>query len=262
MIIYKTDNPILFNNEMIEAIHNNRKFQTRRVIKSKSDSVKEIQEHPDKFFNPQICVDRDTEKGNWFLECERGRNYFKCPYGVVGGTLWVKQTWRVKSWHEGEPLTIEDRLGNSWEENCCEVWENDIDINKYDEWHFSISNKCCDDYEKAGIKPDDNGIYHLGWDDKKADNPCKWQPSIFMPKGCSNIKLEITNIRVERVRDITGEDAQKEGHPIEPERSKDINVHLDAAHDWFMDLWDSINKKKGFGWEINPWIFVVEFKKL
>ena len=86
--------------------------------------------------------------------------------------------------------------------------------------------------------------------------PASWTPSIFMPRWASRILLEITEMRVERVQDISEEDAQAEGvdFPGWDWRLKRNSWALN-----FSALWDSINAKRGFGWDVNPWVWIIEF---
>jgi len=102
----------------------------------------------------------------------------------------------------------------------------------------------------------------------KADNPdnlplsTKWRSPIFMPRWASRINLEITGLRVERLQEITGEDCLAEGIP---ERGT-IFMHPTARGipliHAYANLWDSLNAKRGYGWETNPWVWVIEFKIL
>jgi len=93
---------------------------------------------------------------------------------------------------------------------------------------------------------------------------CGWKPSIFMPKEAARFFLKVTNVRVERLQDISEEDAIAEG--IEPGEigfksynSKNI-FEVDAL--WsFQNLWQSINAKK-HPWKSNPWVWVYEFKRI
>lgn len=80
----------------------------------------------------------------------------------------------------------------------------------------------------------------------------KWKPSIFMPRKHSRITLEITGIRVERLKDITEEDAIREGI----NNMGSVMRHVG----FFQDLWESINGPDS--WEANPWVWVVEFKRI
>jgi hypothetical protein len=84
---------------------------------------------------------------------------------------------------------------------------------------------------------------------------CKWKPSIFMPRKASRITLEIVNVRVERLQNITEEDANAEGIPSR----MSVQTLTPAVAD-YAALWESIN---GYGsWTMNPWVWVIEFKKL
>ncbi len=88
---------------------------------------------------------------------------------------------------------------------------------------------------------------------------CKWKPSIHMFRKYSRITLEITKISVERVQDITDGSVAKEG--IDWSSTQIGNKHRSPAIDKFASLWDSINKKRGYPWESNPWVWVIKFKK-
>jgi hypothetical protein len=79
-----------------------------------------------------------------------------------------------------------------------------------------------------------------------------------MPRWASRITLEITAVRVERVQDITEEDAEAEGalSCYEPDEAE----HPDGCVCQFRNLWDTINSKRGYGWDVNPWVWVVEFR--
>jgi hypothetical protein len=88
----------------------------------------------------------------------------------------------------------------------------------------------------------------------------KWKPSIHMPRWASRINLEVVSVRVERLQEISHEDAIAEGiqettAPLKEERLT-VPQHL------FAHLWDSINKKDGTRWQDNPWVWVVEFKEV
>lgn len=92
-------------------------------------------------------------------------------------------------------------------------------------------------------------------DGKIPASPYNIHPSIFMPKWASRIILEITDVKVERLQDITFYDAVREGmkEGTGPESGYSIDL--------YKTLWDSINGKK-YPWKSNPWLWVIQFKKL
>ncbi len=95
--------------------------------------------------------------------------------------------------------------------------------------------------------------------DKEYENMhgIKWKSPVTMPKKYARIWLEITDIRAERVQDITNTDALEEGI-YEFDTADKGNVPVED----FSYLWDSINEKRGHGWNKNDWVFVIEFKKV
>lgn len=98
-----------------------------------------------------------------------------------------------------------------------------------------------------------------------------WKPSIFMPRWASRIALRITDVRVERLQGISEEDAIAEGLTSWSNEKQPGVTHYGVAmvdEVWSTDprlvfsrLWDSINAKRGYGWDANPWVWVVSFEK-
>lgn len=108
-------------------------------------------------------------------------------------------------------------------------------------------------------------VYREGW---TRSAPGRWRPSIHMPRWASRLTLEITDVRVERIHDITAQDAWAEGI-----RPRGVAAHAGdgttdsvdpqaAVLDEFRDTWDEINAKRGFGWAANPWVWAITFRKL
>jgi hypothetical protein len=98
------------------------------------------------------------------------------------------------------------------------------------------------------------------------DGTRRWKPSIHMPRSACRIFLEITEIRAERLQDISEADAAAEGWQRRDDISTDQQVHTDAARDWFMDLWDSVYGRPrpgaDYSWAANPMVWVIEFKRI
>ena len=89
--------------------------------------------------------------------------------------------------------------------------------------------------------------------------PPRWLPAIHMPRMACRITLEIVKVRAERLQDISGEDCVAEG--IDCLYEPDTNVPADHyTRQTFAQLWNSINTSRGYGWDINPWVWVIEFK--
>jgi hypothetical protein len=100
---------------------------------------------------------------------------------------------------------------------------------------------------------------------------CTWRPSIYMPKAAARIWLEVIDVRVEMLQEITEEDAIKEGftgvpceHPNGRYACEDcMNTGWrEPPRVGFVETWQALNAKRGYGWDTNPWVFVVEFKRL
>ena len=194
------ERPIIFNSEMVRAILEGRKMQTRRVIK------------PQPTIKPRIFKNEDGV----FWSLIDKYVYQKSPYGTIGDKLWVKETWF--EWVKNNPEQLP--------------------------------------YLYKATTPSDE-IEIL----RQSGHAIKWKPSIYMPRRASRIGLENIDIRVERLKDITEEDARDEGVEHPDIATSPPSTYSDYKHK-FKLLWDSINAKHGCGWDINPWVWAIEFKKL
>jgi len=117
-------------------------------------------------------------------------------------------------------------------------------------------------------KTPEHCLYRSTWD---GDKLVGWIPSIHMFRWASRITLEVVSVRVERLQEISEEDAKAEGvgHGFQLNGGWPDYQHIkggvceltqDTARMSFATLWDSINGKK-HPWESNPWVWVVEFRK-
>ena len=149
-----------------------------------------------------------------------------CPYGSVGERLWVRETWMPFD-YDHRPPSYAYR---------ADVTQEGEDLRK--------------EYVKCGRQ-------------------YQWRPSIHMPRKASRITLEITGVRIERLNDIDLADCIAEG--IEWKYRDDKTTHwrdysgLDvscttSAYFSYQTLWESINGP--LSWSLNPWVWVVEFKRI
>jgi len=157
---------ILFDKRQVLAVLNNQMTQTRRVMRVQP---------PENAFGGKLATPirgsympshwknklgymwgaPSMKKGDLQLYEQK---FVASPYGKVGDLLYVREAWRVSSWHEGQPCLIEyEADGETQEEDIYEFGAN-FD---YEDWYERIIMQCSEDYQKAGIKPDEYGTYYL-----------------------------------------------------------------------------------------------------
>ncbi|MFZ4569719.1 MAG: hypothetical protein ACOYM0_01155 [Bacteroidales bacterium] len=216
--------PIIFSTPMVQAILKGRKTMTRRVIKYKKEIT-----------DPQIGWTTFTPDGMFSVRGihssgEFGESFFNMPY-KKGDVLWVRETFA--------PIVIEDYAGDGKD--------------KYT-WFYRAD-------------PDSDELLNNMED-------CTWKPSIYMPRVACRIFLEITGVRIQKLQNIKSLDAINEG--IEPVKYisetggpgyrgykcyfKDNGFPMVDPVASFGSLWASINGIES--WQANPWVWVIEFKKL
>ena len=99
------------------------------------------------------------------------------------------------------------------------------------------------------------GIKRVG-DFYYSESEIKWRPSIHMPREAARLFLRVTDVRVERVQDISEKDAKAEGV-----YAKD-NGSGSAYRSGYRELWNKLNKKRGHDWYTNDWVWVIEFERI
>lgn len=151
----------------------------------------------------------------------------RCPYGQPGDRLWVRESFWLD--REGVAYKADQECGSPW-----------LEAGAY-----------------KAMRTAENGTpYVSNWG---------WRPSIHMPRWASRITLVVTGVRVERLQDISEADAQAEGaRECDPVSGREVLLAGPSQRGSFVlhyrDIWEQIN---GAGsWEANPWVWVVEFKRL
>lgn len=229
--------PILMSTPMVQAILAGRKTQTRRIIKSNHESG-------------MFAVGRSIQTGQ--ITEITSVDWDECPGDVtndirprwkVGDWLWVRESYQIQSWclEDGE-MTVRFATGDTLRCYYPGAGEDDTWIgNQIDRL---VSGK----YFK---EDPDNEEYYIPTGKKQP-----FKPSIHMPKDAARIWLEVTDIKVERVQDISEEDAKNEGvEALGLYPGYDI-----SARGKFEGLWNMINGNES--WDENPWVWVVSFKEL
>lgn len=265
------ERPIIFSTESVKAILDGRKTQTRRVVKDPRRYSREREASLAMSSGRPSMADLQAD-----LELSKDtKPNYPCPYGQVGDRLWVRETYAVR----------------------------------------------LDGVDQIMYKSDYNELVKM-LDLPKCD--IRWKPSIHMFHKDSRITLEITGVRVERIQEITEEDAEAEGingyqvkkfsygnnyrvfksyhkeyYPLVDHadigdivrfqgpnmgfacfqsrnpKCKGGTLNIDAKESFnyvgaiepdykngFEILWNSLNAKRGYGWETNPWVWCISFKKL
>lgn len=218
---------MIFNAEMVRAILSGQKTQTRRIMKVQPVLKGSFYE----------VYGAGWGKGVKSVPVVHGHSLSNnCPLGIVGDRIWVRETWQCVSYSLGEHGYVEDV-----------DYKKSIPKTKPVEPRWGVT------YEASELEPKD-----------REERGFPWVPSIHMPRWASRILLEITNVRVERLNDISEGDAIAEGI----ERYNDDGIVYYGPYGKgdcrperaFSDLWKSIYGDES--WEKNPWVWCISFKRV
>lgn len=215
------ERPILFSAPMVRAILDGSKTQTRRVVKM----PKIWERQGGKLDANSTFRDQGFGDGEYLhVAIDDGsvqRVY--CPYGQRGDQLWVRETWQG-------PLLDSDEQEAQFDEDGPDAFKKP----------GFCAYRATDDLDAVDEDGKDLG----------------WRPSIHMPRWASRIQLEITGVRVERLQDISEQDAWAEGC----EGYDDDVTGGQSGYGEFVALWEAINGPGS--WEANPWVWVIEFRRI
>ena len=221
---------MIFNGEMVRAILDGRKTQTRRIMKIQpSDGFHPTHNGYDLDLNAHWYTPGVVDKNGYLQPAKKDvfgvadeNEGYTCPFGAVGDRIWVRETWAEAG--AGAPDLKLYRA--NYPEHVPTHYEN--------------------------VPPADE---------------IRWTPSIHMPRRACRLTLEITGVRVERLNGISETDAEAEG--IDMEALFDAQDCYDCIADHnmtgrptatgaFKYLWESIYGEES--WKSNPWVWVIEFK--
>lgn len=227
-----TERGMIFNGEMVRAILDGRKTQTRRIMKIQP-------EHSGLGLRRVTDSKNGNDDGKYFWSSSdacglkaRSKS-FTCPFGAVGDRIWVRETFQG-------PLFDYEQMESYLEDSSK--------FEKPEFCQYAADGKPAPEYYDA-----DDNLRH------------GWRPSIHMPRWASRILLEITDVRVERLREISQADAEAEGvGKLKKGFWKNYQPGWTefqlTARGSFATLWKSIYGDES--WYADPWVWVIEFKRI
>jgi hypothetical protein len=235
-----TDKPIIFSGPMVRALLDGRKTQTRRVL---------CQFLPDRdpphagpyIAGHKVATWTDSEGTPWRYPGAKG--------AATGDRLWVREAWRVGAWHWNNGEIAVDYCDGPRKEWLC-VDDGDMLQRLIDQSRLDV--------QKADAVLRDS-YYEYSW--PPGQSPCRWRPSIHMPRWASRLTLTVTDVRVQRLQDISAADSIAEGVECETCTA----MMASACHSRgcfasiaaFQALWNSLH---GLGaWDENPWVVALTF---
>lgn len=217
------ERPMLFNGPMVGSILRGEKTQTRRLIKPQPEVSRLNGEEMVRFENNGYF-------GAHIAKVAADCAGVRCPYGVPGDRLWVKETHGIFG-VDGRTVGVGYRERLPPGKTLAQT-DGGLDL-------FLVTDE------------------QAAWAEQRVD-AALWRPSIHMPRWASRITLDVTDVRVERLQDISEGDARAEGAvPCAPDHS---DYYGGSYRLGFEELWQSINGAES--WSANPWVWAISFKRI
>ncbi len=254
------ERPILFSGPMVRAIRDGSKTQTRRVVtlgRTGTFGHSGTKAYDYHFRGTRRGGARGAGSGCW-QDLRLAALLKLCPFGVPGDRLWGRETWASAQKH-----LVAYRADGE-----CGAWIGDSAGGKVWNRHGGIADREFHVLRDEHWRGATFGLDRWGG---------RWRPSIHMPRWASRITLEVTNVRVQRLQEISEEDARAEGldwasvqcfsrrdvDDGDREDPREVGYGSGSfARDNFRRLWNSINAKRGHGWDANPWVWAITFAKV
>jgi len=222
-----TDRPILFSGPMVRALLERRKSQTRRVLKPQPLQYTQARGTD----NEHQRVSIEGRGCGWdgplkALDDDDAFIFYACIGYAPGDLLYVREAWHAEAGYDSDPPR---------------------------EIPFDA---CCTLYTADGRWSDYDFMNGAG----------RARAGMHMPRWASRLTLRVTEVRVQRLQEISEEDAQAEGADFDSEpcdharrTCAEIGCAGPGYRGGFAELWQSLNAERGFGWDVNPWVVAVSF---
>lgn len=235
------DLPLLFTDAMMRANVEGRKRATRRLR-----GLDVVNAEPDKWHLWQPAVSEMTGDWAWSTNAQQGEKgeilRIRCPYGIAapGRKMWAREAFVLES-----NYNIEDEAHYpppfSDGRPVRRVVDHPVDGDYWEQPHYRATDP---EPELAMEGLDGPGV--------------RWTPNLHMPRWACRFERPLVRIHCERLQDITEADAIAEGV------SNDLGITWQSGDDtpigMYGELWDSINGESGYGWDANPYVWVIEYQ--
>ena len=209
--------PVSFAGPMVSALLDGRKSMTRRVVKPQPGIAGFA--HGPLLDGAGRCLVTRTREGNQRVRDEASFAEDECPYGQPGSILRVRESFRIAAMRPGQVAS-----------------------------GFYLA-----DGKQFNVRLTEREWALL----EKWKKPLSGKPPMHCFRSLSRIYLEVQSVRVQRVQEITGEDAKAEGI-TEEQAIRTLGEGYEGA---FRELWDGINAARGHGWRANPFVWCISFRR-